>query len=51
MSIHDRRCSVQLIKIAKRDKKIFEKKHRVQDSGAANNYVRVIVTYAVVAFT
>ena len=30
---------------------MFEKTHCVQDSGAANNYVRVIVMYVVVAFT
>ena len=49
MWIHNLRCSVQLIKIEKWDKKIFEK-NVVHDSGAANNFVRVIVTYAIVAF-
>ena len=44
--------STQLIKIAKGDKKrIFVKTHCVQDAGAEINSVRVIVTYAVVAFT
>ncbi len=39
------RDSVQVIKTAKREfRKIFEKTHCVQDSGAENNYVRVIVT-------
>ena len=52
MSIHNRRCRVKLNKIGKRDnKKIFEKTHCIQYSGAEINSVRVIVTYAVVAFT
>ena len=51
MLIHILRRSVQLIEIAKRDKKIFEKTHCVQDAGAEINSVRIIVTYAVVAFT
>ena len=49
MLIHNLRCSVQLIIIAKGDKKIFEKTHCVPDDGAANNSVRVIVAYAVMA--
>ena len=32
-------------------KKIFEKTHCVEDAGAEINSVRVIITYAVMAFT
>ena len=43
MSIHNFRCSVQLIKISIRDKKeCLEKKHCVQDVRAEINPVRVI---------
>ena len=52
MSIHNLQCRVKLNKIGKRDKKkIFEKTHCIQYSGTEINFVRVIVTYAVVAFT
>ena len=48
ISNHNLRYCVQLIKIATRNKNIFEK---FQYSGASNNSVRVIVTSAVMAFT
>ena len=51
MSTHNFRCSVQLIKIAKPDKKRMFEKHCVQDGGGEINSVRVIVTYSVMAFT
>ena len=47
MLIHILRCSVHLIEIAKRDKQICEKIH---SAGTEIYSVRVIVTYAVVAF-
>ena len=49
MSIHNLRCGVQLIKIAKRDKKNYFRKQCIQYAGSANNYMHVMVTYAVVA--
>ena len=47
MSIHNLRYNIQLIIIATGNKEMFEK---FQDVGASNNYVRVIVTSAVMAF-
>ena len=50
--IHNLQCRVKLNTIGKREnKKSLKKTHCIQYSGAEINSVRVIVTYAVVAFT